>query len=100
MFLTNFPLPNSGQAGVQYRRQNRLTDLVACSQRADLFRIIDWNLIQAERIDFAHFALINKAQTVQIACRSMNGLKNCTLGFNFLGDWLRDVLDPRMGVPM
>jgi peptide/nickel transport system permease protein len=22
------------------------------------------------------------------------------LGFNFLGDWLRDVLDPRMGVPM
>jgi peptide/nickel transport system permease protein len=22
------------------------------------------------------------------------------LGFNFLGDWLRDVLDPRLGVPV
>lgn len=53
------------------------------AQSANLFAVVLWNGVEAQDIELAHLAFVDKAQTMQITRRFVHGFKNSALDHGF-----------------
>src|SRR5262249_30786654 len=76
LLLPLLPLSHSGNAGIEHAREHRLTDVQTATQFANLCGTVGLHRSQPERVEALHFALVDKAQAMQVAGRLMRGSQN------------------------